>query len=191
MEIGFGGEISVFSYVQSARIFPEYNTNELVAVVFSVFSLIGGLVGTFATLRKLFVAQNDPKGIVKHMGGAGKIFESFLDIIIFLYVSSSMCVYLYLYFDTSMSDKVRESMSGNVSSYPMEFGQILDWHEIMQILLVVANILVFFRILMFSALLDAVHEIVKAILKALSSMTTFLLLVLVRVFVFVSLRISL
>lgn len=115
------------------------------------------------------------------MGGAGKIFESFLDIIIFLFVSSSMCVYLYLYFDTSMSDKVRESMSGNVSSYPVEFGQILDWHEIMQILLVVANILVFFRILMFSALLDAVHEIVKAILKALSSMTTFLLLVLVRV----------
>ena len=47
MEIGFGGEISVFSYVQSARIFPEYNTNELVAVVFSVFSLIGGLVGTW------------------------------------------------------------------------------------------------------------------------------------------------
>ena len=128
---------------------------------------------------------------MKHMGGAGKIFESFLDIIIFLYVSSSMCVYLYLYFDTSMSDKVRESMSGNVSSYPVEFGQILDWHEIMQILLVVANILVFFRILMFSALLDAVHEIVKAILKALSSMTTFLLLVLVRVFLCLSLRISL
>ena len=128
---------------------------------------------------------------MKHMGGAGKIFESFLDIIIFLYVSSSMCVYLYLYFDTSMSDKVRESMSGNVSSYPVEFGQILDWHEIMQILLVIANVVVFFRILMFSALLDAVHEIVKAILKALNSMTTFLLLVLVRVFVFVSLRISL
>ena len=113
------------------------------------------------------------------MGGAGKIFESFLDIIIFLYVSSAMSVYLYLYFDTTMSDKIKESMSGDISAYLVEYGEVLDWHEVVQMLLVVANLLVFFRILMFSALLDAVHEIVKTILKALSSMTTFFLLVFV------------
>ena len=136
-------------------------------------------MGTFATLRKLFVTQKDPKGFVKHMGGAGKIFESVVDIIIFLYVSSEMSVYLYLYFDTTMSDKIKESMSGDISAYPVEYGEVLDWHEVVQMLLVVANLLVFFRILMFSALLDAVHEIVKTILKALSSTTTFFLLVFV------------
>ena len=183
MEVGYGGEISVFTYVQSARIFPDYNTSELVGVVFAVISLIGGVVGTFAILRALMEAQSDPKGVVKKMGGAGKIFEAFLDIFIFLYVVATMTIYLYLFFDTSMSDKIRESLSGSISSYPIEFGEVLDWHEIIQILLVISNVLVFFRVLSFSALLDAVHEIIKAILKALSSMTTFFALVVVLVMI--------
>ena len=94
-----------------------------------------------------------------------------------------MTIYLYLFFDTSMSDKIRESLSGSISSYPIEFGEVLDWHEIIQILLVISNVLVFFRVLSFSALLDAVHEIIKAILKALSSMTTFFALVVVLVMI--------